>query len=786
MCEQPPASGFAASAAIDCAVPIVTDEDPTYLFAKAVDTAFGAETTCTVQLDGVAGLLDGPALLCEDLGSNASVDEPRDIRLIVEFDDVGSLGVRDSVASDELRVLTGQALPDGVPLRFNDPAGADRTEPLNLVVRERRTGREVTRVDASALDRDGRDTAAELDLPVGLYRFWPCLGDDVTTCDEQPGGYAFEVISPALSPLPGGRNSDPNGRINLVFVGSDLDSARWDAADTDLATLATEMLGLDGPVRIDEVRNPSRPDQAFGWGPFSIEPLKSNAGKFNFWVLDQSVQSVGAFGTLPSGDGPVDRGLGLPNVSIVHVSGTPDTRGAFADVARFGSEAAVPPRDELVFGNANMFVIPPSATSNATVLSHELGHSLFGLSDEYFGDDGPNTGSWNCVATRADAEAKWGGLLGDVDPFAQEVLDQLVTLGIDVSQFDLVDDTTARVTQGGCDGPEDGQAFRPSEESLMKFQVPVFGAGDRARVDAVLDRFDAATPDASDDDAFVVSTEPARLIDSRENGRTIDGRFAASGALEPGEVVEIQIAGRHAIPDSGVEAAVLNVTAARPDNGGYFTVYPCTDDAPLASSLNFDGANAANEIIAELADDGTVCVFSSTTADLVVDVVGWIPEGSDYSGVQPARLADTRSTGQTVDDESEQLGLRDAGGVTEIQIAGRGGIPADGVDSAVFNLTAVRPGGRGFVTVHPCADDIPVASSLNVAGSNRGNELTPVSMTGTRSMPVRSSRSRSPAETRSRRAVWTPQSSMSRSYGPRTPATSPCTRARTTCRWRHR
>lgn len=91
--------------------------------------------------------------------------------------------------------------------------------------------------------------------------------------------------------------------------------------------------------------------------------------------------------------------------------------------------------------------------------------------------------------------------------------------------------------------------------------------------------------------------------------------------------------------------------------------------------------------------------------------------GEGVDGVlplEPYRLVDTRL------DESRL----DAGEVRFVPVAGRGGVPATA--SAVnVNVTAVRPGARGFFTVWPCAsagEQPPTASMVNfVEAQNRAN-----------------------------------------------------------------
>jgi hypothetical protein len=66
----------------------------------------------------------------------------------------------------------------------------------------------------------------------------------------------------------------------------------------------------------------------------------------------------------------------------------------------------------------------------------------------------------------------------------------------------------------------------------------------------------------------------------------------------------------------------------------------------------------------------------------------------------PQRLVDTRGSDE-----------RTPGSTLQLEVAGRGGIPA-GAFAAILNVTVVSSG-RGFVTVHPCGTARPIASNLN-------------------------------------------------------------------------
>ncbi|MFN3255120.1 MAG: HYR domain-containing protein [Ilumatobacter sp.] len=231
----------------------------------------------------------------------------------------------------------------------------------------------------------------------------------------------------------------------------------------------------------------------------------------------------------------------------------------------------------------------------------------------------------------------------------------------------------------------------------------------------------------------VMTADPLRLLDTRTSGTTVDGDFAGDGRLAAGSVLEFDIAGRGNVPTSGAAAAIVNVTAVRPDDRGFITVYPCAT-RPLASSLNMSAAGGifGNEIVAGLDADGRTCIYTSTDTDLTIDLAGWIPDTSTYTPVTPARLLDTRPDSITIDATNTGQGRNAAtGGALEVQITGRAGVPTTAT-TAVLNLTGINPDRRGFVTAYPCGQR-PLASSLNFDNARivRGNELiAPLSPTG--------------------------------------------------------
>ena len=126
-----------------------------------------------------------------------------------------------------------------------------------------------------------------------------------------------------------------------------------------------------------------------------------------------------------------------------------------------------------------------------------------------------------------------------------------------------------------------------------------------------------------------VAVAPARLLDSRAGGSTVDGLFRGLGVSGPGSVVELQVAGRAGVPGDA-SAVVLNVTAASASGGGYVTVFPCGSAPPNSSNLNTTaGGTVPNAVTVKVGAGGKVCLFTSPeiSTHLLADVNGYFPAG---------------------------------------------------------------------------------------------------------------------------------------------------------------
>lgn len=233
---------------------------------------------------------------------------------------------------------------------------------------------------------------------------------------------------------------------------------------------------------------------------------------------------------------------------------------------------------------------------------------------------------------------------------------------------------------------------------------------------------------------------PARLLDTRDTGSTIDGKFQKGGTRLSDTELVLDVAGRGGVSADAV-AVVINLTAVKPRDVGYVTVHPCLATEPTAASLNFEpGVNRGNEVVAQLNAEGKLCLYTFGSAELVVDVVGQLTSENTYAPVAPARLYETRiAPNATIDGRQQNTGRMAPGTVVRVEAAGRADVPAS-AKGVVVNATVVRAANRGFLTVWDCNGTMPLAASLNYTTNETvGNELV-VDLNADRQFCVFSSR----------------------------------------------
>lgn len=210
-------------------------------------------------------------------------------------------------------------------------------------------------------------------------------------------------------------------------------------------------------------------------------------------------------------------------------------------------------------------------------------------------------------------------------------------------------------------------------------------------------------------DADYTSLNPARLTDTRPNRKTIDNLETGKGSYAGSRAVKVT--GRGGVPSTGVGSVVLNVTSTRAVTSGYTTAYPTGEARPTTSNVNFvKNRDKASLVIAKVGSDGTIQMFNSARTDLVVDVMGWFPAESDFTGFKPARLVDTRSGRTTIDGQDLAGGA--FSGPRTYQVAGRDAVPTRS-SAVILNVTVTEPINSGYTTVFSDGDTRPLASNLN-------------------------------------------------------------------------
>src|SRR6266550_1696087 len=213
--------------------------------------------------------------------------------------------------------------------------------------------------------------------------------------------------------------------------------------------------------------------------------------------------------------------------------------------------------------------------------------------------------------------------------------------------------------------------------------------------------------------------------------RILDTRYGL-GRVGPGQTFTLPVAGFAGVPSTGTAGVVVNVAVTRPDAPSWLTVYPCGVPRPSTSNLNFaQWTTVANLVEVSLGRGGAICIYNGNgNTDVVVDVEGWLSlAGTDtttaglYRPVVPARLVDTRlhAGGSTTIGPGQSI---------DVQVAGKGNVPATGASAAVLNVTATNPTSVGHLTVFPAGTQVPGASSLNFnAGQTVPNRV--IAMLGT-------------------------------------------------------
>src|SRR5438132_1188727 len=147
---------------------------------------------------------------------------------------------------------------------------------------------------------------------------------------------------------------------------------------------------------------------------------------------------------------------------------------------------------------------------------------------------------------------------------------------------------------------------------------------------------------------------------------------------------------------------------------------------PNTSNLNWvPGKTVPNLVETPIGPDGKVAIYNLRgTVHVVVDVEGWFgpptasPTAGLFNGLTPARLLDTR------DGTGGFRGSLGQASTLNLQVSGRGGVPAAGVTAVALNVTVTNPTAPSFLTAYPSGTPRPNASNLNfVPGQTVANRV---------------------------------------------------------------
>ena len=174
--------------------------------------------------------------------------------------------------------------------------------------------------------------------------------------------------------------------------------------------------------------------------------------------------------------------------------------------------------------------------------------------------------------------------------------------------------------------------FSANETIANAATIPLDGAGQLCAfssqdADLVIDVGGYYSTSAS---GRYMPVSPVRLMDSRE------GIGTPGTASHPARSSSFRSSVLARIPSSAT-AVALNVTGILPNVDAFITAFPCGAMPPTSSLNPAAGKVTPNLVIAQVSPTGTVCFFTNTDIDLVVDVVGFVSLGDPRIASPPAR-----------------------------------------------------------------------------------------------------------------------------------------------------
>ena len=128
-------------------------------------------------------------------------------------------------------------------------------------------------------------------------------------------------------------------------------------------------------------------------------------------------------------------------------------------------------------------------------------------------------------------------------------------------------------------------------------------------------------------------SSPVRICDTRSSS-SIGGLDVASGVSgqcnnsgtplsSSSGPITVQVTGIAGIPTSA-KVVVANITVVNTTGGGYLTAWAAGATQPTTSNINWGkGQIMPNMVLSALSSNGQMEIYTSSTANVIVDVVGW-------------------------------------------------------------------------------------------------------------------------------------------------------------------
>lgn len=249
-----------------------------------------------------------------------------------------------------------------------------------------------------------------------------------------------------------------------------------------------------------------------------------------------------------------------------------------------------------------------------------------------------------------------------------------------------------------------------SPDGRIKAEAAIVPAGTNGDVcafvtndtDLVLDINGYFTPTTDPNGLDFYSMSPCRLVDTRNATGPLGGPSLAGNASRTFPLLSSPCN----LP-STAKAYSLNYTSVPKGPLGFLTTWPTGQSQPLVSTLNAPtGTVTANAAIVPAGTNGSIDVFVTNSADLVIDVNGYFApptaNGLSFFTIKPCRVLDSRNPS----------GAPPITGI-DLNVAAAGCNAPASAQSYVLNATVVPQGPLGFLTLWPKGSPQPLVSTLN-------------------------------------------------------------------------